>query len=341
MIILEDLLMAALASLGIITSVTDIRDGRIYNKTLRYFAVAAIVVGIIYYGYFARDLLILYITNFVIITVISLILFYTHSFAGGDCKLVMVMAMLYPANYCLVYGNTDVTLYFALGIAIIYGYIYLLVFSIYALIRGKTKITKAYVKGYLISFIRSFVSASGYICAINIVFIFIGMQGIYINKWIIRMVCMITAWLVGKNVLLKKWVVILAVYILDIIAGVLCGFVPFSFNPENYILVLILLLCQMAIRTSIYEDMQIVDLKKGMILSSVSSMLMQNSRVRGLPPVSSEDLKSRLTEEQIESIRRWADSRNITSVTVVRKIPFAVFIFGGFLSYFMIWSAVR
>ena len=78
-----------------------------------------------------------------------------------------------------------------------------------------------------------------------------------------------------------------------------------------------------------------------MILSSVSSILMQNSRTRGLPPVSSEDLRSRLTEEQIASIGRWAESRNIINVTVVRKIPFAAFIMGGFVSYFVIWSLVK
>ncbi len=97
----------------------------------------------------------------------------------------------------------------------------------------------------------------------------------------------------------------------------------------------------MTIRTSLYQEVKICDLKRGMILSSVSSMLMQNSRVRGLPPISSEDLRSRLTEEQVDSIGRWASSRNIIAVTVVRKIPFAIFIFAGFLSYFIIWGIVK
>lgn len=106
-------------------------------------------------------------------------------------------------------------------------------------------------------------------------------------------------------------------------------------------LVILLLLCQMTIRTSLYQEVKICDLKKGMILSSISSMLMQNSRVRGLPPISSEDLKSRLTEDQVESIGRWASSRNVLTVTVVRKIPFAIFILAGFLSYFVIWGMVK
>lgn len=341
MIIIEILFMIALISLGVITSISDARDGRIYNKTLFIFAIAAIILGIIYYGYFARDLLLLFLVNFGIIASISMILFYTHSFAGGDCKLTVVMAMLYPANYYLVYGKTEMTLYFALGIAILHGYIYLLGFSIYALVKGRTKITKDYVKGCFLSFMKSFVSASGYICLVNLFFIFIGLYGIYVNEWVIRIVCMMAAWIVGKSAILKKWPIVAEIYTIDIIIGIFLGVVPFSFNPENYVLVIILLLCQMTIKTSLYEEVQISDLKKGMILSSFSSMLMQNSRVRGLPVVSSEDLKSRLTDEQVASIERWASGRNISSITVVRKIPFAVFIFGGFLSYFIIWSVAK
>ena len=167
------------------------------------------------------------------------------------------------------------------------------------------------------------------------------MKGIYVNEWIIRIICMISAWLVGKESKLKKWQIIVGVYAVDIVIGLILGFIPFSFNPENYVLVILLLLCQMTIRTSLYQEVKICDLKKGMILSSISSMLMQNSRVRGLPPISSEDLRSRLTEEQVESIGRWASSRNISAVTVVRKIPFAMFIFAGFLSYFIIWGMVK
>lgn len=340
MIIIETFLVVAFILLGIIASISDVRDGRIYNKTLLGFVLPGIVLCAIYYGYFARDLFWLFVINFGVIALISLILFYTHSFAGGDCKLTLVMAMLYPANEYLVYGKSDVTLYFALCLAILYGYFYLLLFSICSLVKRKTKITKEYLKGYLGNFLKSFLSASGYICLINL-FIIIGMRGIYVNEWIVRIVCMISAWLVGKESKFKKWQIVVGVYLIDIVIGWILGFIPFSFNPENYMLVILLLLCQMTIRTSLYQEVKICDLKKGMILSSISSMLMQNSRVRGLPPISSEDLKSRLTEDQVESIGRWASSRNVLTVTIVRKIPFAIFIFAGFLSYFVIWGMVK
>lgn len=341
MIIVEIIFIVSLISLGIITSISDVKEGRIYNKVLLLYALVGIALDTVYYGYFARDLFWLYMLNIGILLVISLVLFYTHSFAGGDCKLTLVMSILYPANYYLVYGKTAVTLFFALCLAILYGYIYLLGFSVYAIIKGSASLTREYVKGYLGAFLKSFISASGYICIVNLIFIVIGMYGIYVNEWIVRIVCMILAWIVGKKGKLKKWQLVIGIYCIDIVIGLKLGFIPFSFNPENYILVILLLFCQMTIRTNLYEEVKICDLKKGMILSSISSMLMQNSRVRGLPPVSSEDLRSRLTEEQVASIGRWASSRNIMTVTVVRKIPFAMFIFAGFLSYFIIWEMVR
>ena len=341
MIIIEIIFIVALLSLGIIASITDLKNGRVYNKILLIYALLGFVLDTFYYGYFARDLFVLYIFNIGILGVISLILFYTHSFAGGDCKLTVVMAILYPANCYLIYGTTDITLYFTLCLAILYGYLYLLGFSLYSLVKGRVSLSKKYVKGYLKTFLKSFVSASGYICLINLLFIIIGLQGVYINEWIIRIICMLSAWIIGKKNRLKKWQIVVGIYCIDIVIGLILGFMPFSFNPENYILVILLLLCQMTIRTSLYQEVKVCDMKKGMILSSISSILMQNSRVRGLPPVSTEDLKSRLTEEQINSINRWAGSRKILTVTVVRKIPFAIFIFAGFLSYFIIWSVVR
>ena len=337
----EIIMGLALVSLGIITSITDVKDGRIYNRTLSIYSVAGMILDLVYYGYFASDLFFLYIANFAITALISLILFYTHSFAGGDCKLTLVMALLYPANYYLVYGKTKITLFLVLCSAILFGYFYLLGFSICSLVKGKTKLTKEYIKESLKIFLRSFVSASAYISLINVLAVVLGKQGIIVNRWLLRIICMGSAWVVGRSPMLKKWPLVFSVYMVSYLAGALIGIVTFYFYTANYVFVMVLLLCQMTIRINQYEEVGIGNLKRGMILSSFSSLLMQNSRVRGLPPISTEDLKSRLTEEQVESIARWAKSRKVSTVTVIRKIPFAIFIFAGFISYFIIWSVVK
>ena len=68
---------------------------------------------------------------------------------------------------------------------------------------------------------------------------------------------------------------------------------------------------------------------------------MQNSRVRGLPKISSEDLRDRLTEDEIVSINRWAKSRKIESLSIVKKIPFATFIACGYICYLIFWRILK
>lgn len=341
MLILEAIYGVSALCLGCLTSYTDTKEGHIYNRTLLLFLIMAAILGIAYYGYFANDLVILFLSNYGILAAISLILFYTHSFAGGDCKLMLVMGALYPANYYLMYGSNDVTIYLALGFAVFYGYLYLLASALYCLIKEKNKLTVSYVKNYIFSFVKSFVSAAVYISFINLLILAFENREIFLNPWIVRVSCLLMTWLIGKYTFLKKWYVVLALFLVDSIMGVLLQTISFSINPENYILVIVLLLCQIMVGNNLYENIPIDKLQKGMILSSVSTMVMQNSRVRGLPDISTEDLRSRLKEEEILAIKRWASSRKIESLSVVKKIPFAIFIFLGFISYFILWSVVK
>ena len=50
MIIVEIIFIAALISLGIITSISDVKEGRIYNKILLIYALVGIVLDAVYYG---------------------------------------------------------------------------------------------------------------------------------------------------------------------------------------------------------------------------------------------------------------------------------------------------
>lgn len=79
-----------------------------------------------------------------------------------------------------------------------------------------------------------------------------------------------------------------------------------------------------------------------MILSSVSTMMMSSSKVKGLPGISSESLKDRLTEDEAESVRRWGKTKNgQETVTILKKIPFALFLVLGFFVYLIIWFIIH
>ena len=336
--ILEVIYIVLIFCLCFLCTKSDLKSGIIYNKTLVIFSAFALVLDTIYYGYFARDLFFDFLINFAIVSATSLILFYSHAFAGGDCKLTIVLALMFPARFYIVYGgSSNITLVFAIAFAIFAGYCYLLGSSVWALINKKVSITFEYVKKYIFNFLKSYLSAIIYISFINIVFVICGGFEININVWIMRILCFVIAWCVGKFSILKKWYLVIPMMATVIVFSVMFKIIPISTNPENYILVLVLLFCQMAIKTNIYETISVEQLKKGMILSTVSTIMMQSSITKGLPSISTEDLKSRLTLDEIESIKIWARATHTKTLTIVKKIPFAIFISIGFISYFILW----
>lgn len=335
---MELIYLLIMISLCVVVIKSDLFEGMVYNKTLLIYGVIAVALDIVYYGFFQREMVIPFLINSLVVSITALILFYTHCFAGGDCKLLMILVLLFPANCYMTYGNSLITMVFTIGFAVFYGYIYLLVSSLYLLIKKKNSMSKFYVRNSLFVFAKSFFCAMIYISGVNLIIRLIAMQGMNISVWIIRIICIGCSLLVGKKpIFRKKWMLSIGI-VIDILLSIMLKMIPFSIHPENYILVITLLICQLTIRTSLYEEIPVEELKKGLILSMGTSMMMQSSRIRGLPGISSEDLRNRLTEVEAESVKRWAKGKKIEKITTVRKIPFAAFIACGFISYWMFWG---
>lgn len=337
---MEVIYLLVMLSLCALVIKSDLSEGMVYNKTLLIYGIVAVVLDVVYYGFFQHEMLISFAINCLVVSITALILFYTHCFAGGDCKLLMILVLLFPANCYMTYGNSLITMVFTIGFAVFYGYIYLLIESIYLLIKKKNRISGTYVKNSLFLFVKSFFCALIYISGVNLIIRVISTQGINIPVWIIRIICIGCSLLVGKKAIFRKKRMLGVVILIDIILSIMLKMIPFSIYPENYILVVTLLVCQLTIRTSLYEEIPVIDLKKGLILTMGTTMMMQTSRVRGLPGISSEDLRNRLTEDEVESVKRWAKGKKVDTVTIVKKIPFAAFIACGFISYWIFWGLV-
>lgn len=340
MIYIEIMLGASFLALCALTTKSDCQNGLISNRLLLLFSIIAVILDSVYYGFFVTDIITEFAINVGIVVIISLFLFFAHSFAGGDCKLAIVLALLYPARCYFVYLTSNITLVFALGTAIFLGYLYLLFGAVWGFITKKNKVSVQYIKSYLLSFMKSFLAATIYISLIMIFVVLIGRYGITLNVWLVRGICVFIAWLIGRYAIFKRWIAMSIAVALTVTMSIMLRTIPFSANIENYLFVLALLLCQMTIKSNLYDEIAVKDIRKGMILSTGASVMMQGSRVRGLPPISSEDLRDRITQEQIDSILRWSENRKIETITIVKKIPFAVFLSLGFMIYFIVWSVV-
>ena len=86
-----------------------------------------------------------------------------------------------------------------------------------------------------------------------------------------------------------------------------------------------------------YEEIKVEDLKPRMILSFGSVIKFYSSRVKGLPKSTTETTDSRLTLDEVESIKRWSKTKKgEDTITIVRHLPFAPFIFLGELLFFIL-----
>ena len=339
MIWVESIMLVLLFVLGGISSYSDIKHGLVYNRVLLWFLIPGAILDVVYYVFFAPTLFLLFVLNNVIIAVVSLVLFFTKSFAGGDSKLLIVISLLFPARFYFSYGDSRLTLLFALCFALFFGYIYLLAFSVSGLIHKRTEVPKGYIKNYLLSFGKSYITIFPYIILLNLCTKLFSEYVFTVNTFILMGICFVLAWTVNKIQFLKKWYFFCPVILADIILSIWLKTIPFSVRPFSYVFTLVIILFQMTIKTGLYETIPTASVKKGMILSTASSLLMQNSRVKNLPPLSSENLGDRLTEEEAASVRRWATSSTGTdTVVIMKKVPFAVFLALGYLCYLIIWG---
>lgn len=320
---------------------SDISSGIVPNKMLAAYFAVAIAYDIAYYGFFASDLVAAFLIDAIVVALVALVLFYTHSFAGGDCKLAIVLALLFPAGcYADIWG-TNCTLIAALVISLVFGYAYLLANLVVLLFKKKATITFDYMRSSLLSFAKSYLAAISYISLIGSVVSLLGSFDSSVHIWVTRITCVIVALCVGRFPFLRKWCFFVPAACVAALVSAVSTTIPISLKPEYIALVLVLFLCQAAIKTTVYERVDVDGLRKGMILTTISSALMQTSITKGLPGVSTEDLRSRLTDEEVASIRIWAKATRTTSLTIVKKIPFAALLGAGFFAYAILGGVLR
>lgn len=340
--ILETISLLVLLILAIYASISDIHSGIIKNRVLSCGAAYAVIADMIYYIGIAPDRFGTFALNAISCIVIACILFYTHAWAGGDCKLLCVFCLLYPAGRYLTYRDQILTLPFSILIAFLIGYLYLLASFIGRFLHHQVQVSSGYVKNAWYAFLRSYITVLIYLALFHFIVNLTGASRLELHpiQWIVLDFCI--AWLVSSVKWFKNRYLCLAGLVID--AGLSIAFrtFPLGTNVLHYLFVFIVIWMRILISTQSYQVIETARVRPGMILSAAASMQFAASRVKGLPGISTEDLLSRLTEDQAESIKRWEHSaRGQPQITIVRKIPFAIFISLGFALYYLLWRVIE
>lgn len=337
MSLIESLMLASILVVAIITSISDIRRSIISNRVLLLFAVISLILNIVYYvkGF---GTLKMYFINLWIVATISLALYTFDMWAAGDSKLLAVIISLIPQNINDAYYNFGISpALLIIVVAFSIAFIYIIFESLVLRLENHEKLVIAFSKNQAFSFLKNYITSVLYLSAFNYLLMFLFKDFLRANPSILLFVDLILSCLVFKFKILftKTAVCIVTVMLLFIIALSYATKKQLLLPQTRMFFYLIGIMCLSSLSDKYnYKVINTSDIRAGMILSFAAVIEMEASRIKGLPTETTEDMRSRLTEEEAENIRRWGSSRyGKRNVMIVKKIPFAIFISAGTACY--------
>lgn len=329
MLIIKSFLISVLIVEGLYCSITDIRTGKIPNSAILCGLLCALASNIVYFIISSSDLLVSFLLNIFFAAVLSFVMYGLHIWAGGDVKLFILFSMLLPAEFLKQKAPLSIVAIYIIAFSI--AFIYLIIESAVLLIK-KEKRTKS---GYLKISAKSVFSCTVSIMTLQTI-LRLAFQKYYYEYISIFLLLNVIFVLVFNKIKFLNYKI--SIVVCTLISGIS---IVFSVSNGQYsadiksILVMIIVICFRTIAERFnYREINTTDVKKGMILSYGTVIGFANSRVKGLPQFTTEDLSTRITQEEADSIVRWASSKNgKEKIIVLRKIPFAAFITIGFIIY--------
>lgn len=329
-------------ALGVVSSITDFKNKKIYNKNIIW----AIAISIFTYLVLWKQIEIIYIKNYIInlgiSIVISFLFFYLKIWAAGDAKLFIAIVFMIPYEiYEVKVKNVFPALYLLIIIFSI-AFFYIVIETIYLWIKDKEKLSKIKelkfgpeeLKEFMIKYFMGYFM----ILFINNIWIKFFTE-FRINNGGLALICNMLI-LIFMYRIIKEQKQSLIVMITFIIANIayytIFGLEINSVNIKMLALVLLIIIFRNISEKYNYEKIRIENLKSRMILSFGSVLKFYGSKVKGLPQSTTETTDSRLTEEEVESIKKWSKSKKgQETIVIVRHMPFAPFMLVGEVLFFV------
>lgn len=337
MVILDGIKIVLLICMCAYAAYTDIKSGIIKNRLILYSICSAFIIDLIEYIIIDRNSAITFVINAGLSIVISFILYFAHIWAGGDTKLLCVISLLIPVNCYWEIGSYPFPNIIVIAIMFILGFIYVIADTVIKLIKKQNRYdVKTYGKNVFSNIIR-YLRTIVYIAVINYIYYYFIIAHFQIPNTIYLFICIVVSVVVNSQELFKSKVLVIGCLLFDIYMFAMTGIITINTHLWTYVLVLVFMALRIFMDQFNHMMIDTDDVKKGMILSIYSSMQMQNSKVKGLPSISDETLASRLSEEEVASIKKWRNSKNgKEKIVIVRKIPFAIFMLLSVVIYITI-----
>ncbi len=326
-------LIIVIATCGI-SCFSDLKIGKIKNKILfTSTIISLIIIAIKIFAYQGVNLL-AWGENLSVIVAFSFLLYATHIWAGGDSKLSIFIAISFPTNMYFIYNDKQFTLWIFLVVAFSLGIVYLFFESILNLIKNSKNFDRKKFFVTLKELSRRYIKSLIYLTFLNQIYMYFVQPHINVNGIVYFSFSLVFIYFVSKVKFLDTPTFVISFLIFDVLMMIITKNIAIVTYWQTYLLVLFFIVVRSFVFNYNYQRVNTEDVSKGMVLSRFDTLLFQKSKVKGLPDLSDETLKSRITEEEANSIKRWGKSKyGNPQVNIVRKIPFGVFVFVGVIAY--------
>lgn len=339
MAVIEAFMLSLIIYTGIISSYGDIKYGIVKNRLIAVISALGIVINIVYY-ITVKKYIVYYITNTVIISAISIFFYFFDIWSAGDSKLLIAEALLIPGR---LYYSESISL--SAGIIVIIfvlAYTYIIAETLFLGIKNKNlfsdiKLAKINKKA-IFSALRRYIVCGMYLSILNIIFARFMPYILYENKPLFMLSDMLLILLVYRIPVLTGSIMTVAALIFSAAVWIMGGLKPnIRINAAPFILLAFTLIFRAFSYKYNYKEIKVSEIKAGMVLSLSAIIQFGKSRVSGLPKSTTEDMRSKITESEAESIRRWQNSKyGSDTLIIVRKLPFAAFIALGVVLFILI-----
>ena len=334
--------ITSILGLGIITSITDIKEHKAYNRDLLMFACIGLAIQIlsICLGYY--DVLSI-VANICLAFITAFCFFAARIWAAGDAKLFTVMILLIPRSFYGVNAERLFPAFMVLGFVFTLALFYVLAESLALFMLDFRNRRLGNWKRFLprpslhslLTWALGYVSVS----TLNICLGFAVHSDMWQNSNFSIIVSLLLAVAVFSlfETAKSKLILLCICVVARIVMYVTWSIGLMDISPITLLTVLLVILIRSFTSQYNYKTIPTSSVRKGQILAKQSLLLMVPSAVKGLPKWTDESTRCRLDDEEVNAIKRWEHSKyGKSEVTIVRHIPFAPFIFVGTPLYLII-----
>ena len=320
-------LVLLVAGLG---AFTDIFSGRVRNNHLIIALILWIVLAVSEaFSLHSSSVNIFPLSLNVILSAVTAVIFYlTDIWAPGDCKLYIIISLIFPMHaYVVREGNIFPALDFVVY-AFALGYIFLLAMAFSYRTAAKMKMNLSPIfslKHYL-----SILANTGTISFLNIILNTFAPGFFYANQVLCILSSAALIFILQKKADTARKIIgfigLIYIFCQSILSGSWLN--VFMSLALSLVIASAIEIISSRVRANTYREISGDEVRPGMILSFTSLWDMRKCNDPELPQTTTENRRSRITQRQAEAVKTWCRNAH-SNVVIVEMMPFAPFIAGA------------